>query len=192
MGKQQQAPGSLELVRSFVNTLDIEQRTERLASPADLDEWLLENDLAGADVRSRPSDLRRAIAVREALRAILASHTDGERGPEEAWSVLREAAERARLTVRFGESGEALREAEAPGVDGALGRLLGIVHEAIAQGAWERLKACRLDSCAWAFYDHTKNRSGAWCNMDVCGNRAKARSYRERHGHARRAASPRA
>ena len=46
--------------------------------------------------------------------------------------------------------------------------------------AWKRLKACRLHTCEWAFYDHTKNRSGAWCNMAVCGNRAKARAYRER------------
>jgi predicted RNA-binding Zn ribbon-like protein len=65
-------------------------------------------------------------------------------------------------------------------VTGALGRLLAIVSGAIADGSWERLKACREHSCEWAFYDHTKNRSGAWCTMDVCGNRAKARAYRER------------
>jgi predicted RNA-binding Zn ribbon-like protein len=58
--------------------------------------------------------------------------------------------------------------------------LLAIVHEAIGKGHWERLKACREHTCEWAFYDHTKNRSGAWCNMQVCGNRAKARAYRER------------
>jgi predicted RNA-binding Zn ribbon-like protein len=57
-----------------------------------------------------------------------------------------------------------------------------IVHGAIADGTWQRLKACRDHSCEWAFYDHTKNRSGAWCTMEECGNRAKARSYRERHG----------
>ncbi|MGH2778535.1 MAG: CGNR zinc finger domain-containing protein, partial [Actinomycetota bacterium] len=32
-----------------------------------------------------------------------------------------------------------------------------------------------------AFYDHSKNRSGKWCTMRVCGNRAKTRAYRERH-----------
>ena len=69
----------------------------------------------------------------------------------------------------------------AAGVDGSIGRLLAIVHRAVADPeSWRRLKACRLHECEWAFYDHTKNRSGTWCNMAVCGNRAKARAYRER------------
>ena len=80
--------------------------------------------------------------------------------------------------------GGAALEPQARGVDGALGRLLAIVHRAIQTGSWERLKACRQDGCAWAFYDRTKNRSGAWCSMEVCGNRAKARSYRERRAGA--------
>jgi hypothetical protein len=33
MSKEQTAPGELELVRAFVNTIDIEQGTEQLASP---------------------------------------------------------------------------------------------------------------------------------------------------------------
>ena len=45
---------------------------------------------------------------------------------------------------------------------------------------WPRLKACRDDTCQWAFYDHSKNRSGHWCSMEVCGSRHKARQYRER------------
>jgi predicted RNA-binding Zn ribbon-like protein len=46
---------------------------------------------------------------------------------------------------------------------------------------WARLKACRSDTCRWAFYDHSKNRSGHWCSMEVCGARHKAREYRARH-----------
>ena len=48
----------------------------------------------------------------------------------------------------------------------------------MADGTWRRLKACREDTCQWAFYDRSKNRSGTWCSMAVCGNRAKARAYR--------------
>jgi predicted RNA-binding Zn ribbon-like protein len=83
-------------------------------------------------------------------------------------------------------------EPDAGGVDGALGRLLAIVHVSIADGTWSRLKACREDSCEWAFYDHTKNRSGAWCDMGVCGNRAKARAFRERTAADSRSSSRRA
>ena len=31
------------------------------------------------------------------------------------------------------------------------------------------------------FYDQSRNRSRAWCSMEVCGNREKARSFRVRH-----------
>jgi predicted RNA-binding Zn ribbon-like protein len=51
----------------------------------------------------------------------------------------------------------------------------------MAGESWERLKACRAEDCRWAFLDDAKNHSRAWCSMKVCGNRAKARAYRERH-----------
>jgi predicted RNA-binding Zn ribbon-like protein len=71
-------------------------------------------------------------------------------------------------------------EPEAPGLPGALAALLVPVAEAIADGTWSRVKACRADDCHWAFYDFSRNRSGAWCEMAVCGNREKVRAYRER------------
>jgi predicted RNA-binding Zn ribbon-like protein len=180
MKKRQQAPGDLELVRAFVNTRDVEQGSEVLSSPAALSEWLSERGLAAAGVHATPAQLRRAIGLREALRAILLSHSDGSPEPAGAWETLDAEARRDRLHVRFDTRGDALIEPGTEGAGGALGRLLAIVHGAIADDSWRRLKACRLDTCQWAFYDHTKNHSGAWCDMGSCGNRAKARAYRER------------
>lgn len=41
----------------------------------------------------------------------------------------------------------------------------------------ERLKIC--PNCNWLFLDRSRNRSRAWCDMAVCGNRVKAsRHYR--------------
>ena len=51
---------------------------------------------------------------------------------------------------------------------------------AMGDGSWERVKACRDEGCEWAFYDRSRNRSGVWCDMAVCGNRTKVRAYRER------------
>jgi predicted RNA-binding Zn ribbon-like protein len=184
MRKRQEAPGELELVRAFVNTVDLEPGIEQLREPEDLRRWLVEHGLGPADVRVGRSDLRRAIELREALRAILAAHTDGAPGAPDASRALDEFAGRARLQLRFDDRGGARLEPAARGVNGALGRLLAIVHGAIADGSWNRLKACRDHECAWAFYDNTKNHSGAWCTMDVCGNRAKARSYRTRRAEA--------
>ena len=183
MSKQQQAPGDLELVRAFVNTLDIERGTDALATPAELGAWLSDAGLEPDPAGRQPSaaELARAVRVRKALRAILLAHNDASAEPSGAWRALDAAAARAHLQVRFDPAGDALVVPSAAGVDGSIGRLLAIVHRAVADPeSWRRLKACRLHECEWAFYDHTKNRSGTWCNMAVCGNRAKARAYRER------------
>lgn len=71
-------------------------------------------------------------------------------------------------------------QADIAGVDGALAGLIGIVFTAMTDGTWTRLKVCRNDRCQKAFYDTSKNRSGAWCSMAGCGSRSKARAYRQR------------
>jgi predicted RNA-binding Zn ribbon-like protein len=51
---------------------------------------------------------------------------------------------------------------------------------AMIDGTWVRLKACLDPDCGWAFYDRSRNRSGHWCEMAVCGSRHKVRAYRAR------------
>jgi predicted RNA-binding Zn ribbon-like protein len=67
------APGELEKVRAFVNTRDIEERTDELASPAALAAWLDQQGLASPG-QVTPADLALAIELREALRGVLRSH----------------------------------------------------------------------------------------------------------------------
>jgi predicted RNA-binding Zn ribbon-like protein len=183
VSKRRQAPGELERVRQFVNTREIGHVTDRIDGPRALAAWLEEQRLALPGIRATRADVANAHALREALRAMLVAHNEGPRpsATEDACRVLDEAARRAQLRLRFTGDGGASLTPQAGGVSGALGRLVAIVHDSIAQGTWSRLKACREHECEWAFYDHTKNRSGAWCSMETCGNRAKARSFRERH-----------
>jgi predicted RNA-binding Zn ribbon-like protein len=75
----------------------------------------------------------------------------------------------------------ALEPTRAKGIDAAIGRFLAIIYESITQGTWQRLKVCRNDTCRWAFYDSSRNHSGAWCTMAICGNRMKGRTFRRRH-----------
>jgi len=180
MALERPAPGELELVRSFVNTRDLDERTDQLAAPSDLHDWLVGHDLLDPRDPVGSADLRRARRLREALRALLLANSGVDADPA-AGAELDAAARRARLSARFGPDGTAGLEPAAAGVDAALGRLLAIVSRGMADGTWRRLKACRSEDCLWAFYDATKNRSGVWCEMGVCGNRAKARSYRARH-----------
>jgi predicted RNA-binding Zn ribbon-like protein len=42
------------------------------------------------------------------------------------------------------------------------------------------VKRCASDTCLWLFLDRTKNHARRWCDMKVCGNRAKVRRHRKR------------
>jgi predicted RNA-binding Zn ribbon-like protein len=179
MATIQAAPGELELVRNFVNTNDFDEGTEQLTSPAALSEWLEQHDL-GVEKTLRRPDLDRAIELREALRALLLANA-GEALDPAVMKTLNEIAGRVRLLVRFDEHGHSTLDSEKGGIECALGEILAIVHRSMSEGTWPRLKACRDETCVWAFYDKSKNRSAQWCSMAVCGNRAKARKYRERH-----------
>jgi predicted RNA-binding Zn ribbon-like protein len=125
------------------------------------------------------ADVARAKEVRKALRSLLAAN-NGREADAAAIRALNLATERARLTVRFGADGRATLEPGAGGVDGVLGRVLAAVHASMEESTWGRLKSCANATCGWAFYDRSKNRSGRWCSMEVCGNRTKTRAYRRR------------
>jgi predicted RNA-binding Zn ribbon-like protein len=181
---KKEAPGELELVSAFVNTIEVDVGEDELAGPEALARWLCEHGLLGRDEQAAPGDVARAVELREALRALLLANNGGPADPHAA-EVLDAAARRARLGLRFDADGRARLAPERGGVDGALGRLLAVVARAMEAGTWPRLKACRSDACLWAFYDHTKNRSGVWCTMEVCGNRTKVRAYRARRSSAR-------
>ena len=179
---RQPAPGDLEVIRAFVNTLDVEDGADQLDTPAALVAWLAERGLVEPGTRATRADVQRAVELREAFREILLGHHGGYDVDPAALQALEQASARARVEVRFGPDGVARAQPARGGVDGALGRMLAIVAHAQSDGTWERLKSCPADDCRWAFYDRSRNRSAVWCNMAICGNRAKVRSYRERHG----------
>jgi len=170
------APQPLRLVQLFVNTADAENDREWLSTPSDLEGWFREHDvpLEGGVTQT---ELRRAVEVREALRA-LARANNGEPLPAEAVPTLNHALRAGRIELELDPSGQVAPAATARGVDGALGVVLGVVIEAMYDGSWARLKACR--NCRWAFYDYSTNRSARWCSMELCGNRSKTRAYRTR------------
>ena len=43
-----------------------------------------------------------------------------------------------------------------------------------------RVKFCPGEGCGWLFLDKTRNGKRRWCEMEVCGSRAKMRRYHQR------------
>ncbi len=174
------SPHGLDLVIDFVNTLDHELGTDELDSPGALEEWFRSRGLLDPDADAiGEAERAAAIRLREALRAVVHGHGDGPEDPAAAGEVER-AARDGRLTVHFSADGEVFLAADAAGFAGALGALLIPIANASADGTWRRVKRCRNDECGWAFYDRSRNRSGVWCDMAVCGNRHKVKESRRR------------
>jgi predicted RNA-binding Zn ribbon-like protein len=178
---RQPAPGELDVVLRFINTADVFDEEERLVDLAALRRWLVAERLIGRGDRLREGDLDRAISVREALRGMLAARHEQRRVDPRDLRVLNAAAGSASLKVQFHADGAPALTPAGSGLDKAFGSLLAIIECARSDGTWSRLKVCAADDCAWAFYDSSKNRSAAWCSMASCGNRVKARAFRERH-----------
>ena len=112
------APQPLYLVQRFVNSVDLETGEDELTSPEALREWLAERGLMGADEPVSRADLRRAIDVREGLRAVLLQN-NGLPLDEVAVERLDGAVGRAAVRVRFAPGRDPQLVTDATGVDGA-------------------------------------------------------------------------
>lgn len=183
-GNSKPAPGSLVVVQDFVNTLNSERGIEKLGSAEEARAWLVGYGLLHESATVTAHEFLHLVEFRERLRDVLAAHSagPGEKNAE-ATEDLNRLAQSTTLGVAFETDGEARLVPTPVGredVSHAIGAILVVVLRATFEGTWRRLKACRSESCRWVFYDTSKNRSGTWCVMEVCGSRAKMRSYRRR------------
>ena len=179
MADRDNATGVVGLVQAYVNTVDIQDGPEELSDPSALERWLVTHGLMQSGQEVSEADLKNAIAVREAIRGMIGANTGATIYPLDV-ATLNGAAAASRLRARFGADGKARLEPEAGGVAGAMGRLVGTVFTAMADEDWSRLKLCGSSTCRWAFYDRSRNHSSRWCTMASCGNRQKARRFRQR------------
>jgi predicted RNA-binding Zn ribbon-like protein len=170
----------LDLVRDYVNTFDFETGVDEIATPDELATWFSEQGLVDDLVEPTEQEVVDAAAVREAIRELLLANNGGEVDAGAASQTLEEAGRKAHLGVRF-EDGRPVLAPEDDGARGALGRIVATVAELAPTDDWKRLKTCRDEHCRVAFFDKSRNRSRAWCSMEVCGNREKARTFRHRH-----------
>jgi predicted RNA-binding Zn ribbon-like protein len=175
--QSQPLPPGPRLIVEFVNTYEIDRGADALSGEEAARGWLAG---AGLPAEVAHGDLPRLRALREGLRQVLEAHEAGS-APLDGWSSVGLAAAGVRLTLKCSPQEDALRLVpDSSGVGATIGALMAVVHDAVLDGTWRRLKACRSETCRWAFYDSSKNGSAAWCSMAVCGNRAKARRRRRK------------
>ncbi len=173
-------------MQAFVNSFwDLDRmRPEQLGSPEALGEWLVKRDLLEPGTRLGPADLRRALKVREGLRALLFVN-NGSAPDRDAIGALNRDLRGPGLFVQLDPSNRPEFRAQRRDLDAAMALIATIVAVAMLDGRWPRLKACPGEACGWAFYDQSRNQASNWCAMSVCGSRTKAREYRRRKQRSR-------
>ncbi|WP_285567269.1 CGNR zinc finger domain-containing protein [Streptomyces sp. RTGN2] len=170
-------PVSAVLVEAFANTVDVEEASDEIATAAGLSAWLRDRGLSDAP-GEMPADVHASyLALRAGIREELGAHVGDTPDPG-----LLEAADRvlAAHPVLVTARGPLTAAAGLPPERAPLAALAIAWNELNTTGDAARLKRCAEHTCAWAFWDVSKNRSRRWCSMRVCGNRNKSRSYASR------------
>ena len=185
-----QVPDQLANLYDLANSLDVRHFThhgvahvpgDELAGPRQLAAWLSQRGLASDAVQITPAMFNTALQLRTAIRAYLACDPVERRGSADVVRSLNKALGRFPLVAEvLDDRSMALRPARGD----ALAGMSLIAAELVAGsmgGTLDRLKTCAAEECRRVFFDRSKPATRRWCMSTLCGNRAKTRTYRERH-----------
>src|SRR5512133_106467 len=183
---------ALELVNTIYGQPDGPVEYDVLATPEDLVTFARRLGLAGEATPPSPLALRSALALREALDAVLRARLAGDPPPARARATVEAAARAALRAGRLVPQGQALAW-NWPAADPRtpVHRLaLAAVELLTSEDELEVLHRCA--GCCWLFLDRSRGAGRRWCSMADCGTEAKKRRYvqRRRERRARAAARP--
>jgi predicted RNA-binding Zn ribbon-like protein len=182
----------------FVNTLDerpAPEPRERLPDYAALLGWCAQTGVLQAvklrklraEAARRPAAataaVRRARALRETLFALFSALAAGESLPRGPLAAFNRDLGVTMARLRVASAAGAPRwELDLPpeALDAMLPPLVRAAADLLTSPDRARVHRCEGDGCAWLFLDSSRNHSRRWCDMTVCGNRAKARRHRAR------------
>lgn len=200
--------GMGDLCLDFVNTAGGRSQgpfRDKLGGYVDLVTWAervgvvdprtgeLLREAAGRSPEEATAVLERARRLREAIYRLFvrARGPEGERGvaddeadprPGDDLTLLEEESATAWAHRRLVTDGDDYRFdwPESDRLDQPLWPVALAAVELLTSEQRQRVKACASDTCDWLFLDMSRNRSRRWCDMSVCGNRAKARRFSAR------------
>jgi len=185
------------LALDFANTLDNRYDPERLLELLPTYECFLafarqSGVVTGRQVRKLLSEtneraarrtLEQVIELRETLYFLFRSVAIGHRPDQSCLRRLNRFLVDARVPEAiFWNKSEFTRGycdlAERP--DGPLGPVIDAAASLLTLPDGQRVCECSAETCRWLFLDRSKNHSRRWCDMRICGNRAKAKRFHAR------------
>jgi len=188
-----------ELALDFANTCSgrgFDTHQDHLRRPEDVATWAAHAKILAADDANWLAQeaaarqalggrlLDEALSLREDVFQVGAAVAAGRPAPPERIESLTKthagALSRARLTPIGDNFGWTWSPREAP-VEAIVGPISLSALTLLQQADLTRVKQCQGEKCGWLFFDATKNKSRRWCEMEVCGNRAKQKRFARAH-----------
>ena len=155
------------------------------ALPVEETDWLRKRVAERADLAA--DLLAQAVALREAIHDIGAALGHRAKPPEAALASLSALHARCVAKAELAPGVASCRwqwSVRASPVEAALGPIALAAVRLFTEGDFHRIRECGGHACGWLFYDRSKNNRRRWCEMEVCGNRAKQRRLAARRREA--------
>ena len=166
--------------------------------PADYEaliEWSIENKAIGpesiepllsrstANPKQKAAALKKAAQIRHVLFRIFTASAKQKKPEAEDLRLLEKCLAQAFQHFRFAPTSanqlwsweNADQDLEAP-----LWPCLLSAAELLTSPLGSRVRECDSETCEWLFLDLSHGRTRRWCDMQTCGNRAKAKRYHTR------------
>ncbi|MFI7660103.1 CGNR zinc finger domain-containing protein [Micromonospora parva] len=186
------APGGLGLVQDLLNTLpagaprqpdlldDLDSATQWAHDVAA--GWSTATGRPAPDVTLDPAGVRALRTFRDELRYEIDArlHATPESGPPEPAPAPRAAG----ATLRLDGNGSVHLDPAGTGAELLVSLVLAELFAAQLTDVGRRVKTCRNPRCQVAFYDRSRNNSGVWHSVRVCGLPANLRAHRARQRQA--------
>ncbi len=178
------APGALGLAQDLLNTAPAAHEPDLLADLASARTWVSEATAQWSAATGLPvpevvldaGDLQLLQAFRDDLREVTTGAHDGAPARGLAVPVLHTGA----AALQLGADGCVRLQPREIGPQALVMLVLAALFEGQQVGTGRRLKTCRNPRCRLAFYDRSRNASGVWHSVRICGNAINLRAHRER------------
>ena len=184
------------LCLDFANTLSwrrSSQPIERLGDFADLASWARQagvithreelrlNREAQHHPRRAVHTLKTARALREATFGVFAAISEGRRPADHdlrrVADWVQQALNHSALIRTDGHYRWSPVAASIDSLQHVLFRVALSANELLTSVDTAHIGQCSGPDCRWLWIDRTRNHSRRWCDMAICGNRAKARRH---------------
>jgi len=169
--------------RDLIDTYDDLAGWARQATILTPGEAVALSDTARRGVRAAAEALAQVRSLREAMYAVFSARAAGLPSPGAELQTLNRGIGRAMAHGGLTPTGSRFEWGwpdTVPGLDRVSWWVARSAAELLTSPDLTFVRECASYDCGWLFMDTTKNRSRRWCDMRVCGNRAKSRRHYER------------